>query len=99
MSDKTPPNDMPQFDGLGHERTRALRVWFFLRVHHGNWYSIREISDNTGLAESTVENALSRIFGLPPLMRPFLERIISETDAGRTTVFRCKRIIEIRTED
>ena len=99
MSDKTPPKDMPQFDSLGHEQARAFRVWFFLRAHHGNWYTISGISSNIGLAESTVENALSRIFGLPGFMRPFLEKRIFEDDEGRIVEFRCQGIIDIITED
>lgn len=100
MSDETPLRDMPRFEDLGHEETRALRVWFFLRTHHGKWYTIKDISANIGLAETTVKNALSRIFGLPRIMRPFLERRTSESDeSDKITEFRCKRIIQILTEE
>jgi len=99
MSEKKPPKDMPQFDSLGHEQTRALRVWFFLRTHHGTWHTVNEISTKIGLAESTVGNALSRIFGLPRVMRPFLQRSSFEDDEGKVWKFRCQTIIDIITED
>jgi hypothetical protein len=40
-------------------------VWFFLRKNHGEWFTVEDISRQIGLAETTVQNALSRIFGLP----------------------------------
>ena len=98
MSNHEPPPDTPNFESLGHERMRAFKVWFFLRSNHGNWFTVSEISNGIGLAESTVRNALSRIFGLPPLMRPRLERQIVESDEGRLIQYRFRGIVNILFE-
>jgi len=90
---------MPNFDGLGHERHRAILVWFFLRENHGRWFTPNEIANSIRLAESTVRNALSRIFGLPPIMRPRLQRHTIEDERGRRTEYRFKRIINISFEE
>lgn len=89
------PPDMPDFSGLGHEFRRALTIWFFLRSNHGRWFTPREISIGTSLALSTVRHALSRIFGLPPLSRPRLQRQIIEDENGRRVQYRFTRIIDI----
>ena len=94
-----PPPDTPNFDGLGHERNRAFTVWFFLRSKHGRWFTSREIASQTNLAESTVESALSRIFGLRPVMRPRLQRRVIEDDRGRRRQYRFVRIKEIIFEE
>lgn len=93
------PEDMPNFNGLGHERHRAITVWFFLRANHGGWFTVRGIATGTGLAESTVQSALSRIFGLLPVMRPRIQRRIIEDERGRRTEYRFVRIIKIIFED
>jgi len=93
------PSDMPNFDELGHERHRAIMVWFFLRKNHGKWFSPIEVSDHIGLAESTVKSALSRIFGLPPIMRSRIQKRIIENGKGRKTEYRFVRIINIFFEE
>ncbi|MEM2394201.1 MAG: hypothetical protein QXW82_07185 [Candidatus Bathyarchaeia archaeon] len=90
-----PPPDMPEFDRLGHERHRAILVWLYLRRNHGKWLTPDEIAKGTGLAVSTVQSALSRIFGLPPALRPLLERRVIEDAGGRRTEYRFRRIIDI----
>jgi len=90
---------MPDFDSLGHERRRAIIVWLFLRRNHGRWFTPKEIAEGTGLAESTVRSALSRIFGLPPAMRPRLQRRVIEDERGRRTEYRFVRIREIIFEE
>lgn len=90
---------MPTFESLGHERTRAITVWLFLRRHHGMWFTSEEIAEGIGLAESTVESALSRIFGLPPAMRPRLQRRVIEDEKGRRKAYRFMRIIDIIFEE
>jgi len=93
------PPDMPNFDSLGHERHRAITIWFFLRENHGRWFTPGEITERIGLAESTVRSALSRIFGLPPIMRPRLQRRIIEDESGRKVEYRFMKILEILFEE
>ena len=95
MSDRGPPSDMPRFDSLGNEYARALKVWFFLRMHHGTWFRVKDIAEGIGLAESTTKNALARIFGLPGEFRPRIERRIIEDHEGRIVEYRFRRIIQI----
>jgi len=90
---------MPNFENLGHERHRAILVWFFLRGNHGRWFTPNEIAHSVGLAESTVRSALSRIFGLSPIMRPRLQKRTIEDEEGRRTEYRFKRIINISFEE
>lgn len=90
-----PPLDTPNFDGLGHEAHRAYRVRRFLRRNHGKWFTSSEIAEGTGLAESTVESALSRIFGLPPAFRPRLQRHVIEDESGKTKEYRFAKIVEM----
>jgi len=90
-----PPPDTPNFDSLGHERNRAFTVWIFLRSHHGDWYNSEEIATSTGLAESTVQSALSRIFGLPIVMRPRIHRRVVEDETGQRKEYKFQRIIRI----
>ena len=99
MGERRPPSDTPNFNSLGHERTRAFTVWMFLRMNHGTWFTTNQISEGSGLAESTVRSALSRIFGLPRVMRPRLERHTIVDDRGRLTFYRFRRIVEIRFEE
>ncbi len=93
------PEDMPNFDGLGHERRRAITVWWFLRENHGQWFTIRKIATSIGLSDSTVQSALSRIFGRLPAMRPRIQRRIIEDERGRRTEYRFVRIIRIIFEE
>jgi len=71
----------------------------FLRFNHGNWFTSEEIARQTGLSESTVKSALSRIFDLPPTLKPRLQRHIVEDEKGRTKKYRFARIIKIIFEE
>ena len=95
MSGIDPPSDMPRFDSLGSEATRALKVWFFLRMNHGKWFKVDDIAEGIGLAESTTANALTRIFGLPGEFRPRIERRILEDDRGKIVEYRFRGIVDI----
>ena len=90
---------MPHFESLGNENARALKVWFFLRRNHGIWFSVEEIAEGIGLAESTTQNALSRIFGLPGVMRPRIERRKIEDHRGKITQYRFRGIRKILFEE
>ncbi len=94
-----PPSDTPYFEKLGHEQHRAIKVWLFLRRNHGKWFTAKEISEGINLAESTVTSALSRIFGLPRVLRLKLQRQTTEDERGRIKQYRFMRILEIIFDD
>jgi len=91
----SPPEDMPDFGGLGHDRHRALEVWYFLRTNHGRWFTVGQIAVSLGLHETTVQHALYRIFGLLPIFRPRIERRMRDGEYE----YRFARIIGIAFEE